>query len=173
MAIRDAVLGDVPAITAIQNELHETTATAWTDEPASVDGRTTWFHQKAADGHPVLVAEVGGAVVGFAAYGDFRDTRRWPGYRVSCELTIFVTESQWGTGVARALLEELCERAAADGKHVIIAAIDSGNEASIRFHAKLGFEEVGRMPEVGTRFGRWLSLVLMQKRLTDEAPPTS
>ena len=171
--IRAARLDDAAAIAAIQNELHETTAIAWTDEPHTVEDRTTWLHQKAADGHPVLVAEDDGTIVGFAAYGDFRDTRRWPGYRVACELTIFVSESRWGAGVGRPLIEELCRLAAADGKHVIIAAIDGENGASIRFHERLGFTEVARMPEVGTRFGRWLTLVMMQRTLTDVAPPPS
>lgn len=172
VTIRAARLEDVPAITEIQNELHDTTAIAWTDARHTVEERTTWFHQKAADGHPVLVADDDGAVVGFTTYGDFRDTRRWPGYRVTCELTIFVTRSHWGSGVGRLLLDELCRSAIDAGKHVIVAAIDDENEASIRFHEKLGFVEVGRMPEIGTRFGRWLSLVLMHKRLTDgPAPP--
>lgn len=169
--IRAARLDDVAAITAIQNELHDTTAIAWTDERHTVDARTTWFHQKVADGQPVLVADDGGTVVGFTTYGDFRDTKRWPGYRVTCELTIFVTRSHWGGGVGRLLIEELCRLAAADGKHVIVAAIDGENEASIRFHEKIGFVEVGRMPEIGTRFGRWLDLVLVQRRLTDGPPP--
>jgi L-amino acid N-acyltransferase YncA len=171
VAIREAQLEDIPAITGIQNELHDTTAIAWTDERQTVDGRTTWFHQKAADGVPVLVADDDGTVVGFTTYGDFRDTKRWPGYRVTCELTIFVTESRWGTGVGRQLIEALCRRAAAAGKHTIVAAIDAENDASLRFHEKLGFVEVGRMPEIGTRFGRWLSLVIVQKHLTDGPPP--
>lgn len=173
VSVRPARLDDVPAITHIQNELHDTTAIAWTDERHTVEERTAWFHHKAADGHPVLVADEEGQVVGFACYGDFRDTRRWPGYRVTCELTIFVTRTHWGAGVGRQLIDELCRRAIADGKHVIVAAIDGENEASIRFHERLGFTEVARMPEVGTRFGRWLTLVLMQKRLTDAPAPPS
>jgi phosphinothricin acetyltransferase len=92
---------------------------------------------------------------------------------VTCELTVFVTQSAWGTGVGRQLIDELCRLAADDGKHVIVAAVDGENEASIRFHERLGFTEVARMPEVGTRFGRWLTLVLLQKRLTDAPPPPS
>jgi phosphinothricin acetyltransferase len=173
VVIRRARLDDVPAITAIQNELHGTTAIAWTDTAHTVDERMAWFHAKAAAGHPVLVAEDAATIVGMACYGDFRDTARWPGYRVTCELTVFVTQSAWGTGVGRQLIDELCRLAADDGKHVIVAAVDGENEASIRFHERLGFTEVARMPEVGTRFGRWLTLVLLQKRLTDGPPPPS
>ena len=54
----------------------------------------------------------------------------------------------------------------------MVAAIDGENEASIRFHERLGFVEVGRMSEIGAKFGRWLDLVLLQLRLDDlPAPP--
>ena len=66
-------------------------------------------------------------------------------------------------------MEALMAEAAADGKQVMVAAIDSENEGSIRFHAQLGFEEVGRMPDIGFKFDRWLTLVIMQRRLGDSA----
>jgi hypothetical protein len=42
---------------------------------------------------------------------------------------------------------------------------DGSNDGSIRFHENLGFTEVGRLPEVGFKFGRWLDLVLLELRL--------
>ena len=48
------------------------------------------------------------------------------------------------------------------GKHTMIAAVDSTNEASIRFHERLGFTEVAHLPQVGAKFGRWLDLVLLK-----------
>ena len=47
----------------------------------------------------------------------------------------------------------------------MVAGIASENEASIALHRKHGFVETGRMPEVGFKFGRWLDLVLMQRKL--------
>jgi phosphinothricin acetyltransferase len=49
------------------------------------------------------------------------------------------------------------------GTHVLVAAIDATNTDSLAFHERLGFVEVGRMPETGFKFGRWLDLVLMQR----------
>ena len=53
----------------------------------------------------------------------------------------------------------MIEAARARGLHAIIAAIDATNDASIRLHARFGFEQVG------FKFGRWLDVVYMQKIL--------
>ena len=63
----------------------------------------------------VLVAVDDGAVVGFAAYGSFRDDARWPGYRLTVEHTVHVAEGHWGRGVGRVLVEALCAHAGAAG----------------------------------------------------------
>jgi phosphinothricin acetyltransferase len=48
------------------------------------------------------------------------------------------------------------------GKHVMVAAIDADNVASMRLHESLGFSRVGRFHEVGFKFGRWLDLEFLQ-----------
>ncbi len=52
----------------------------------------------------------------------------------------------------------------------IVAEI-SGNAASIALHERLGFVEVGRMPQVGAKFGRWLDLNMLQLVLDDRPEP--
>jgi L-amino acid N-acyltransferase len=64
--------------------------------------------------------------------------------------------------VGRALLRELKVRAAAMGKHVMIAGIDADNAASIHLHESLGFTRVGLFHEVGFKFDRWLNLAFLQ-----------
>src|SRR5688572_27976773 len=114
---------------------------------------------------PVVVAETGDEVVGFSTYDHFRGEGKWPGYRSTAELSIHVRQDQWRLGIGRALIERLIERATTAGIHVLVAAIDGENVASIGFHARIGFVEVGRMPHTGQKFGRWLNLVLMQRIL--------
>lgn len=68
-------------------------------------------------------------------------------------------------------MHSLCDSASLLGKHVMVGAVTGENEASIRFHERLGFVEVARMPQVGSKFGRWLDLVLLQKRLDERSAP--
>ncbi len=163
--IRDATKADMSAVAAIYNALIDTTTVAWTEHHQTLDERLAWFEHQRANGDPVLVADDGSRVIGFAAYGSFRGAGRWPGYRYTVEHTIHLDDTIWNQGVGTALMEALLDRARAAGKHVMVGAIDADNDGSIRFHERLGFVEVARMPEVGHKFGRWLDLVLMQRTL--------
>lgn len=165
--VRDAAVSDLPEITAIYNALLETTTHEWTEMAHTVAEREEWLSAQRASGRPALVAVDGTDVVGWATYGDFRDSERWPGYRFTVEHSIHVREDHRGRGVGRALINALIERARSEDKHVMVAGIDADNTGSIRFHERLGFVEVGRLPEIGEKFGRRLDLVLMQLVLDD------
>ena len=168
LLIRDAVVEDMAAVRDIYNALVPTTSIAWTEVPETLREREEWFRNLVREGHPVLVAvDASDEVIGFAAYGSFRGAGRWPGYRHTVEHTIHVREDRWGLGAGRRLLEELIVRARAAGMHVLVGAVDGANDASLRFHERLGFVEVARMPEVGRKFDRWLDLVLVQLVLDD------
>ena len=172
LLIRDAVVEDMAAVRDIYNALVPSTTVAWTEVPETLRQRQAWFRHHVRDGYPVLVAVDGsGEVIGFAAYGSFRGAGRWPGYRHTVEHTIHVREDRWGLGAGRRLLAELIVRARAAGMHVVVGAVDGANDASLRFHERLGFVEVARMPEVGRKFDRWLDLVLVQLVLDDAVGP--
>jgi phosphinothricin acetyltransferase len=169
--VRDALAADVPAITMLHNAWIPTLTITWTDALQTEEECARWLDGQNAAGRPVLVAEDAGVVVGYATYAPFRGEGASSGYRGTVEQSIHVHEEHWGRGAGRALVEALAERAQAAGVHVIVAGIDSANEASIRFHARLGFVEVARMPETGQKFGRWLHLVLMQRILDSRPAP--
>jgi len=158
---RTAAEADLPAITAIYNHAVLHTTAIWNETVVDLENRRAWYRARTGQGYPVLVAEVDGAV---AAYGTFGDFRAFEGYRFTVEHSVYVAEAARGRGIATGLIEALAERARGLGKHVLVAGIAADNEPSLALHRKLGFSETGRMTEVGFKFGRWLDLVLMQRR---------
>ncbi len=170
--VRDAGSGDLEAIVHLLNALLATTTYEYTEVPHTVEGRSLWFERQVERGFPVLVAEADGDVVGFASYGDFRDSITRAGFRYTVEHTVHVDERWWATGIATLLMEALVERARGSGVHVMIGAIDASNVGSLAFHERLGFVEVGRLPEAGRKFDRWCDLVLVQRSIgTDSVTP--
>jgi len=43
--------------------------------------------------------------------------------------------------------------------------VSGDQEASLALHRAHGFVEVGRMKEIGVKFGKWLDVVYLQKVL--------
>jgi L-amino acid N-acyltransferase len=165
MEIRDAAQADLPAILAIYNELIATSTAIYTEHALSLDERLAWFGNRRRSGFPVLAGFDGKELLGFASFGDWR---AWPdGYRYTAEHSVYVRADRRSAGVGTALMAVLMQRAAAMGKHVLIGAIDAANTASLRFHAKLGFEEVAHLREVAHKFDRWLDLIFVQRILTE------
>jgi L-amino acid N-acyltransferase YncA len=160
--IRDADAADLPAIVDLLNVALATT-TIYSERPYTLADRASWLAGRRDRGFPVLVAEVDGAFAGFGSYGDFRDSVALPSYATTVEHSVYVVDRFGGRGVGRALVEALIEHARARGVHAMVGAIDAENETSLRFHARLGFVEVGRMPEIARKWGRWLELVLVQR----------
>lgn len=105
------------------------------------------------------VAEADGTVVGFAAYGPWRS---YEGYRHTVEDSVYVDDGSHGRGIGSALLGTLIDGARRAGARIVIADIEAGNAASIKLHERFGFEHVGTIGDAGTKFGRWLDLVIMR-----------
>ncbi|HEY8566670.1 MAG TPA: GNAT family N-acetyltransferase [Beijerinckiaceae bacterium] len=162
ISIEPAREAHLPAILAIHNDAVLTTTAIWDETPVDLENRRALLSDRHARGYPFLVALEDGAVLAYASFGDFR---AWAGYRHTVEHSVYVHRDHRGRGVARLLLPPLVEAARRLDKHVMIAGIEAANEASLKLHARFGFREAGRLPEVGTKFGRWLDLVFLHKRL--------
>lgn len=159
MIVRPALARDATAIAEIANAIIRDTLTTFTTQersPADV------ADDIAKRGVAFQVVEQQGRVSGFATYGRFRNG---PGYAHSREHSIQLAPEARGQGAGRALMLALEKVACADGVHVLVAGISAENPGAVAFHTALGFTQVGRMPEVGFKWGQWLDLVLMQKIL--------
>jgi L-amino acid N-acyltransferase len=160
--ITDATEADLAGLVEIYNQVIATSTAVYSSDPVTLEDRRGWWRSRLAQGYPVLVARDARGVCGFATFGDFR---AWPGYRFTVEHTVHVRADGRGRGIGTLLVQALFPRAAALGKHVMIAGVDAANAASIRFHERLGFTQSGRLREVGYKFDRWLDLVFLQRRL--------
>lgn len=168
MLLRDATPDDLPQIMAIYNQAVAQTTAIWNDTLVDLENRRAWAQARSAQGYPILVAAAqDGTVLGYASFGDWR---AFDGYRHTVEHSVYVHQDHRGAGIGQKLMEALIERARSLGKHVMVAGIEAGNQGSIQLHKKLGFQEVGLLPQVGTKFGKWLDLAFLQLILDDQAP---
>ncbi|MCM3778724.1 GNAT family N-acetyltransferase [Microbacterium hydrocarbonoxydans] len=166
--IRDAETADLDAITDIHNRAVVHTTAIWNEDAVDVADRAAWLAARQERGYPVIVAVDATGVVGYASFGDWRPHT---GYRHTVEHSVYVRDDQQGRGIGKALMIELIERARRLGIHVMVAAVESGNLPSIVLHKRLDFLQVGRMPQVGAKFGRWLDLTFLQLILDDRPFP--
>jgi len=169
MEIRDAGPEDVDGIAAIYNDAVARTTAIWNESIVDAANRRAWLADRQRAGYPVLVAaDEDGTVLGYASFGDWR---AFDGYRHTVENSVYVRSDRRGGGIGKALMRVLIARARALGKHVMVAGIEAGNAGSIALHERLGFERVGLMPQVGTKFGRWLDLAFLQLVLDARSDP--
>lgn len=163
MLIRDAGQEDLPGILKIYNDAVANTTAIWNDQPVDLDNRRAWLSERQRQHFPVTVAlDDDGRVLGYASYGPWR---AFDGYRFTVEHSVYVRNGRQNQGIGRALLEDLIKRAREADLHVLVGAIESTNHASLHLHERLGFVQVGQLPEVGRKFDRWLDLTLVQLTL--------
>ncbi len=160
--VRAAREEDLDAIVAIYNDVLQATSAIWSEQPTSLAEGRDWLATATSLDYPVLVARDASGVLGFTAAGPFR---AWPGYARTCEHSIHVRRDARARGIGSRLLAAMEGALITRGTHVMVAGIDSDNDGSLRFHARAGFAEVARMPEVGWVRGSWRDLVLVQKIL--------
>ena len=161
--IRDAVPPDAASILSIYNGAVRDTTAVFDTRPSNLADREAWLSKRQGGGWPVVVAEVGGSIAGFASFGEFR---AWEGYRFTVENSVYVDPAAQRRGIGTQLLQRLIAECEARGHRQMIAVIgDSANAGSIGLHRRCGFAMIGTHPDVGFKFGRWLDTVMMQRAL--------
>lgn len=156
--IRAAIDADLDAVAAIYaQEVAGGYATFDTEPPP----RSRWEAKLASD-HPgdhFLVAEVDGAVVGFAYSGPYRERGAYTHTR---ETTVYLGHDAAGRGLGRRLYDELLARLRQAGVHTVMAGIALPNDASEGLHRACGYERLGVMREVGRKLDRWIDVAWWQ-----------
>jgi phosphinothricin acetyltransferase len=163
--IRLAQTGDLSSIAAIYNhEVLHSTATLDTDVRSDAEWQQ-WLSEQEPERYPAFVAtdEDGAKVLGWSSL------KRWSprrGYDRCAEVSVYVHKDSRGMGIGRQLLENLIKAATERGHGYLAARIGAASAASLKLHAKLGFEHVGTMRRVGEKFGEVVDVVLMGRILS-------
>jgi L-amino acid N-acyltransferase YncA len=157
--IRPAHEADLPALTDIYNAA--VTGTDFTGHlaPQTLEQRGPWWLAHQDSRFPILIAEAGGEILGFASLSQWYDT---PVYAHTVESSLYLAPSAQGRGLGTTLMRALLDEARRLGHHVVLSRIWSGNVSSIAMCRKCGYEMVGTQREVGLRHGVWEDCVIMQ-----------
>jgi phosphinothricin acetyltransferase len=156
--VRPASAADLAGAAAIYDEQVHTGISTFDLEPPPV---SYWEHHLASTepGDHFLVADDASEVVGFAYSSAYRPR---PGYRLTREVSVYLSERARGQGLGRRLYDDLIDRVRADRIHVVLALVAVPNPASVALHEACGFEHLGTMREVGRKFDRWLDTAWYQ-----------
>lgn len=167
--IRLATPNDIPSILAIYGPYVLNTPYSFEYTVPSEEAfrqRFTAITEK----FPWLVWEEKGEVLGYA-YASLPFQRA--AYAWCCEVSIYLSPKIHGKGIGRKLYAALEALLFRQGYRVIYSVITSENQHSVDFHAKVGYRFVAELPNCGFKFGRWLGIIWMEKRLVSVKNPVS
>ena len=162
MRIREAGPEDAGPLLEIYRPFVENTAVSFETSVPSVDA----FAQRissAVSRWAWPVAEADGRPVGYA-YGSAHRPR--DAYRYSVETSAYVHDDYLRQGIARALYSELLAVLAGKGYCNAYAGVALPNDASLRFHERMGFKHIGVFPRVGRKFDRWHDVAWLHRPIT-------
>jgi phosphinothricin acetyltransferase len=114
---------------------------------------------------PWLVLLDGNDLVGWAYASKWRAR---PGYRRAVETTVYLAPDRCARGHGTRLYQALLDRLQGP-YHCAIGGIALPNPASVALHERLGFRQVARFREVGSKFDGWVDVGYWQRMLGDRA----
>lgn len=149
--VRPGEPDDLPRLLAIYNHYVVNTAITFDLEPITLEARRAWMAQfDVAGRHRLWVAERAGEVVGYACTGRFRPKAA---YDTTVETSVYVAPDAHGHGVGHALYATLFDDLAGEDIETYVGAITLPNDASLRLHARFGFQHAGTVHRVGRKHG--------------------
>ena len=125
--------------------------------------------------YPYLVATENDSIVGYAYASSFHSREA---YQHSAELSIYIKEEERRKGIGQKLylkLEEMLLKQNVYTVHACISVPEGKDEYltndSEKFHKKMGFKTVGKHELCGYKFGRWYSIIWMDKVIKERQLP--
>jgi len=154
MNIRTVNLDDAAQIAEIYNYYIQNTHHTFETEPLGVEEMRRRIGEVIED-YPYLVAEENGRILGYIYAAQFKLRQA---YAHSVEVSIYVRNEERQTGIGKSLYIKFLDELVETNIHAIVAGIALPNDASVKFHERLGFEKVARFREIGYKLGRWIDV---------------
>ena len=168
MDIAPARAPDAADLLALRNHYIAHSFATFDESPLTPAAVHAWMASFGDAGpHRVLVAREGPRLLGYCASQPYR---AHPAFARTIETSIYVAPDAAGLGVGSALYERLFGELAGQDLHRAVVGIALPNEASVRLHARFGFQAVGVFDEYAHKHGRAISSQWMQRPMREAAP---
>jgi phosphinothricin acetyltransferase len=151
MKIRVAIKDDAKEIAEIYAYYVRNSSYSFDLEPLSPDE----FEEKIErikKRYPFFVCEENGNVIGFAYASPYKEKRA---YLWIAETTIYVKKDTLHKGAGTLLYNKLLDALTFLGYTKAVAVLGLPNEASARFHEKMGFRFVAEFHDMGYKLDAW------------------
>lgn len=166
--IRIAREEDLPRILQIYAPYVENTTCSFEYVPPEPEVFLERFRNFTAQ-FPWLVYEQDGQILGYA-YASAPFSRH--AYRWCCEPSIYLAPEAHRKGIGKRLYLALEAILSLQGYRVSYAIVTGENDASIAFHKALDYRFLAEFPKCGYKFGRWMSIVWLEKELNSVENPS-
>lgn len=162
ISVRRALAKDAAAICLIYNQGIEDRVATLETELRTPRERRQWMLSRGPR-HPVIVAEVGGLVVGWGSLNVYNPRKA---YEFVADFSIYVEREWRGKGAGSAVLSRLIEMAREYGYHKLVLSAFPTNAAGMALYRKFDFRKVGIFKEQGQLDGKWVDTIVMEKLLS-------
>ena len=166
ITLRLVTAADAAELAAIYAPYVRETAISFEYEPPTVEEFTGRI-EEVLEQFPYLAAVSDGEIVGYA-YAHPYGVRK--AYSHSVELSVYVRRDCRGLGAGRRLyeaMEVLLQAQNVTNLYALVAGVDVEDEYlthdSQKFHAAMGYVQVGKLHKAGYKFGRWYDMITVEK----------
>lgn len=173
MFIRPAEPKDVNGMISMLNREIRESVNIFRIEPLNSEMTERWWQLHGHGRFRAIVAEQSADTASgqtrLAGWASLAPFSAYEGYHRTAELAVWVDASMRRQGCGRMLVEALQASCKERNIRTVISRIEANNQASLKLHLACGFKQAGLLEDVGEKFGRSLSVVLMQYHVADQS----